>query len=747
LLHLASDVRSAVNVVFEAMSERRPEYRDESALFSAALALHVGSASQTEDHMIMIRSWVRAQNIALFSRLVGIELDWPSGMNGSTRFSGYVLDALDEVREVRAGEEMDGDLFTGIIARLQAIREIRCDGDYARAIALADRDDRDFAGTGADCDRAEYQVELAVALLLDGRPDEVKVRLEASNFWDATQDYQYPSRHRYDYALALGEWATGNLDSATTLLTRSQRYLHRAGKHAAKYDVADLVLSLAQAEVRVTRGAETLAAVNAVSDHLESALGLAERIRGRWGVVSRSRSPLSVAFRRIYGDIARLAAATPGRQSAEHGLRAAVSAKQSGLASLIRIDRSIFEGRRLVRLIDDVVALEDTVANQSLVEEEKLRAPQRLERLRLQIVEHVSPMLADLVVPIPPKVGRLIDAVGNRYALDFVALPDTLSGATNWYRTLIGPGGMLVFELLEIGEALSEFLSMVGEPDTLLSAVFAKNLNWHSLATNLLPCQLRDRLQATADDRPIELVIAGHSGLSLMPWAALRLDDSRRLIHTAVITQIPVLTCLAGTAAPPVSGPALVHLVSGDHGVDVRFEQRAWSIASDGIGGVPPLSRCILDSTSAPVHLACTFVEALADMQDDVGFAHIASHGSGVGLGQTLHLPGAPISAARALTSSWPASVLMASCHVGRLFNIEDGEPFNFVMALLAGGSESVVACIDEVDDGKTGQIAAKIIRQVRRGSVRLEVALRNAQMSLANQAEETWALVSAYAR
>ena len=89
----------------------------------------------------------------------------------------------------------------------------------------------------------------------------------------------------------------------------------------------------------------------------------------------------------------------------------------------------------------------------------------------------------------------------------------------------------------------------------------------------------------------------------------------------------------------------------------------------------------------------------------------------------------------------------MASCDVGRLFNIEDGEPINFVMALLAGGSESVVACIDQVDDDATGRIAAEIVRLVREGNVRLEVALRLAQLTLAAKPEIFWALVSAYAR
>ena len=48
LLQLASGVRSAVEVFLEAMGEKRPEYRDESVLFSAALDLHVAGTGGSE---------------------------------------------------------------------------------------------------------------------------------------------------------------------------------------------------------------------------------------------------------------------------------------------------------------------------------------------------------------------------------------------------------------------------------------------------------------------------------------------------------------------------------------------------------------------------------------------------------------------------------------------------------------------------------------------------------------------------
>jgi hypothetical protein len=105
------------------------------------------------------------------------------------------------------------------------------------------------------------------------------------------------------------------------------------------------------------------------------------------------------------------------------------------------------------------------------------------------------------------------------------------------------------------------------------------------------------------------------------------------------------------------------------------------------------------------------------------------------------------ISAGQALTLPWPASFLMASCDVGRLMNTDDGEPINFVMALLAGGSDTVVACIDRVHDQSTGTIAGHIVKEIRGGAVPLRVALRNAVIGLTDRPEEAWSLITAYGR
>src|SRR5262249_42067836 len=88
------------------------------------------------------------------------------------------------------------------------------------------------------------------------------------------------------------------------------------------------------------------------------ALTIAERIRGRWRVIARSRAPLAVVFQRVYGDIALLAARLPGRNAAELGLRVALSAKQTGFAARMRENRRLMT-IRIEGIIDDIVAVEN----------------------------------------------------------------------------------------------------------------------------------------------------------------------------------------------------------------------------------------------------------------------------------------------------------------------------------------------------------------------------------------------------
>jgi hypothetical protein len=89
----------------------------------------------------------------------------------------------------------------------------------------------------------------------------------------------------------------------------------------------------------------------------------------------------------------------------------------------------------------------------------------------------------------------------------------------------------------------------------------------------------------------------------------------------------------------------------------------------------------------------------------------------------------------------------MASCQIGRLVNVEDAEPLSFVTAVLTGGGRCVVAAIDDVPDLPAGRMAAHLVELVRVGGVRMDHALRRAQLRRMRDHVAEWALFNAYVR
>jgi hypothetical protein len=756
LLMLARDAEEAVGIVFGREDALAHDFEDEAALFSAALRLQQATADNTDSDDIRLRALTDAGIIVRFCDLVGIEL--AAGDRGSGWLHAEVLRGLADAREIRGGEELDGDLHLGLTVRRKAVRDIRLDEHYETAIELASLSDKEFVGTGADQLRAEYQVEIGAALLMAGQASDVRPALIESeeSYW-ATAAGQFPSRHRFDYVLALGAWADGDLPEAAQRLSRAQQHLHSTSHGEQRWDVEDLLLALAQADLLAAGGDRSAATIDTAAEHIDEALSTVERIRDRWKVISRSRSPLSVAFRRIYGDIALAAASFSGRSCAELGLRAALSAKQTGFALRMRTGRAaLAKGSQVRRLIDLVVKTETGTAASPFAAGATADA---LDSARRGLQKAATPMLADTVLPIPPSVAQVTGLVGDRYALDYVSLPDTSTAWTkraNWFRALIEPGGAVSFERLTIGTHLAAFIGHAEQQDAELGPILG-NADWQALAANLLPGRLRDRLLAAATTAPVELIISPHSALSVMPWPALKLDRRTRLIDGAVIAQTPVLTCLSGEPAPSVVGPAIVDLASTGPAtatnpaaelpaIDIKRERLAW-VLSRGEEGQVPLYECAVGPDPSPRPIPGTLAAALSSHEGYWHFLHIASHGEGSGLDQTLHLRDEPISAGRALSLRWPESVLMASCHIGRLVNVADGEPLNLVMALLAGGSRCVVAGIDTVPSDPTSSIAAEIVRLCQKGGIGLDAALRLAQQQKKLHAERAWALLGTYLR
>lgn len=770
LLQLARDAEQAVGIVRQRESlARRAE--NEPDVFGLALR-HYLAETESRRSAIRAQAWSYAATIVCFCERLGIPVSSPHSAEEMYAFAAAELDGGP--RTGFGADGLDQDLTLGVFNTHRRARNLRLRGRYAEALQLVVVPVEDLFGTGAEPHAAHYLYEAGACLIAAGQAAQVPSALgERGRYWTETRAAGFSTRHRLDLVRGLAAWRLGDHGAALRGLRSALRQLRDAEQppdpvtgvlrgrldEARAVHLLSVTLSLAELLAAVAersagdatdaRGGRT--GVDWAREAVVlggQALKIAERIRGRWRVIARSRAPLAVVFRRVYGDIALLAARLPGQPAARLGLRVALSAKQTGFASRIREGRLLMSPE-LGGLLDEVINAEDPPVASFAAGDEAARE-ERLEHLRFRLEEEVSPMLADTVLPARVRLRRLLKTIGRRYALDFVALPDTLGGErTNWFRSLVRPDRRVSFERFTTGPAYTAFFEGTADQPPWLGrlreAEEDARPDWYGLAREILPARLVDDALAATVERPIELLISAHSALSLLPWAALRLDPETTLVERAVIAQCPVLTCLSDRRLPPVTGSALVRLVSkAEQGVDVIQECLAWDLPQEQ--GRVPLSRCVIGPDSAPVRIDGDLASALANAPDDVRLLHVASHGGGRGLGQYLLLP-EPLLAARALAMTWPTSVLMASCHVGRLVNPEDAEPLNFVMALLTGGSRCVVAAIDEVPDVRTSRMTARIVDAVREGPVRLDVALRTVQLDYPDDAKPTWALLTAYVR
>lgn len=755
LLLLAEDAQQAVGIVRERERLARKIHKD-ADLFAVALEHHIDRAEHAPEFAIRIKALDYAATIIQFCELLGIHLQ-PE--YAPTALHERALRTVSGTGEISAGAVGGRDLTLEVVLTYRAIRNYRLTGDYQKAIDLAARPPDHLFASGAQPLYGLFQYENGAGLLMRGQPRQVDraLREAGEEYWSTTLAGGHMTRYRLDFVLALAATEQGKDADAVRHLHAARHHLRGARQQHEEPGVQDLSVTLALAE-QLARGELTPARAEEAVGLGREALAITEGIRARWRVIARARTPLAIVFRRVYGDIALLASGLPGPAAAELGFRVGLSAKQTGFASRMRAG-SVLESNRVSSLIEEVERAEDR--RSTLAASGAGFQRRELDRLWEELKDAVSPMLADTVLPLPADISKLREGIGARFALDFLALPDTFGpehtrpGAIgrdrNWFRTLIEPGGSIRFESFTPGSAFLSFFAgneeQPGWLGRLGEAIGGAGPDWHGLAQELLPRRLLEELRARSKDTPVELLISAHSALSLMPWPALKIDaDGTRLIERAVVAQIPVFTCLSQAQVPPVTGPAVVRLVATSPAgtLNVRPEREVWKLPDDD--GEVPLSRCAIGPGPAPVALGGPLVQVLRDHAADYGFAHIACHGGGFGLDQYLSLPGR-LTAAQALTTHWPESVLMASCHVGRLFNVEDDEPLSFVMALLTGGSRCVAAAIDEVPDPFTGPMAADIVAMAHTGQTRLDMALRRAQLDRLEWPEVVWALFSAYVR
>ncbi|WP_125802749.1 CHAT domain-containing protein [Actinoplanes sp. ATCC 53533] len=654
---------------------------------------------------------------------------------------GFALDPMNEV------------LFT-----YRHIRGLRASGQTGEALRLAaELSPKFFNASGAEPRRADVQFEIGACLLAKGQAGQVFRALGEleEEYWRKPETEVFSTRHRYDYILGLAEQARGRTEEAATRLEAALDHLRMYRLSDTWHDVYELSLTLTLAEIEAVLVLEGRRAADPVG-RAEAALRLSERIQGRWGVIARTQTPLSAAFRRIYGDIALMVAGlTSGPAEARLGLRVCLSAKQTGFAGHLRSGESLLP-RAIAGLVHELLSAEqdpppELGALPEIIGAWKAQRAERLTALHKRIKSRVNPVLADMLLPVPADIDALIRTLRHRSALDFTGLPDSLGDGPNWFRTLIDPSGTVTFESFDPTGAIKAHATAAASGDY-------DEAPWDRMARALLPGTLRQLVEIPGDEPP-GIVISAHRELSLMPWAALLVEDGTRLVRCALLTHTPVLTCLAADPLPAVTGPALVRLVSqdetggapGESGVYTLHEQQAWGLADHD--GRIALSRCTLDGQ--PPRAAGSGQLSVALGQDGWGFVHIATHGHGTGLEQCLWIPeetgvGGLLSAAQALGLRWPASTLMASCDIGKLLNAEDAEPLGFVMAVLTGGGRCVVAAVDHVRNKQAGELAAHIVTLIRGGGVRLDQALRSAQLAFEEDEHEpvgAWALFNAYLR
>ncbi|GAA3250538.1 CHAT domain-containing protein [Dactylosporangium siamense] len=768
LIMLAVDADMAVGIVRQREALARKSAAEKS-LFSVALEHHLRAACDGGDEWsIRALAWRHAGVIVRFSALVGIPVTMPTGVSYTT--TQMHTNSLRQLEDEATADDPDAlplDLPLYTMHRYRVSRDLRLTGDTHAALASVGNDA--LNGTGAEPLMGHLMYEMGAAYIATGRAQAVEAALQDKDaYFSGPRASGFSTRYRCNFIRAMSWWETGDdragdeLREALRLARRNDPARAADADEAPEAGISLLSITLAAAEYLAgpDRSAEEHAEALGLC---RQALHIAEHARGRWRVIARSRAPLAVVFQRIYGDIALLAARLPGAEAAEVGLRVALAAKQTGFAAQLRTGDHQLLSPGVRNIIQDIIQVESDHRTRLVSTAE---TDEKLLRLRFELQEAVSPMLADTVLPPPVDLSVLTKMIGPRYALDYLELPDSLA-TTHLFRSLVRPGNRLTFERFDPDPFHARFFEYARRHGALARMLYdvqrhrelAKDIthdveyseavgppgafDWRHLADDILPEDLR--LDLVADRRkPLELVISAHSWLSLVPWPALRLvstDGTRmRVVENAVVTQTPSLTCLQHGSPPPVSGRALIRLVGGDGGVDIRAERGAWGLpeTTDSV----PLSACDIGSAELP-----TAISRLEDSLGRWGFVHFAAHGDGTGLTQNLLFPEAHLSFGNALTLRWPSSILMASCHVGQVINVTEAEPLNLVMGLLSGGARCVVAGIAAVDDQGTGEAASRIVRAIRERSVSLDVALRDAQLAAvkAGAQEREWALLAAY--
>lgn len=245
-----------------------------------------------------------------------------------------------------------------------------------------------------------------------------------------------------------------------------------------------------------------------------------------------------------------------------------------------------------------------------------------------------------------------------------------------------------------------------GEPDYQL---------WVDLGAQLLPDQLRASLADRTKDSPLQVFVVPDGILAAFPWAGLRIPDGRHLVEVATIQVIPAMgilpdqsSFLRQTSGAPDHHEILLHCDTQEGQEDLA-----------------------LLSAIGDIRLAQNRPEIETVLSGgDISGAYFATHGHGDGLDQELDLVGGGhISAASALTLSWPNWLIFASCIVGTMRITMGSEPTGLVTSCLLGGAASVIAGVVEVNAYVADRFCVSVAARITRGQHPAD-ALRHTQLA-----------------
>lgn len=284
-------------------------------------------------------------------------------------------------------------------------------------------------------------------------------------------------------------------------------------------------------------------------------------------------------------------------------------------------------------------------------------------------------------------------------------------GGERAWRVWTAPDGKTRIDAVDLGEELERRLASAasgyGFADDLIHRPRYEDAEeWESWARVLLPKKLYERLSECSEDRPESLLIVPDGPLSLVPWAALHIAGEP-IIKRAALQLAPAMELL-GTGREQKGGTVGAVLAHAD-----AEGPEATALAE--------VADVVLASTRAE------FVSRL-DARGLEG-AYVAAHGRENGFRQNIEFEdGSELSAAAALTHSWPSWVMFASCLVGRIENSAGREPLGIAVSCMLGGAQSVVASVLEITDDGATKVCPVVAASLAAGE-HPALALRRAQL------------------